>query len=772
MKKNKRSLNGERKTNVGGNEKTERKKSERILRIVGITFICILAAGLLTAGGLALGFKLWANDVDFDAKLLPTAKAVPVFLDANGGKIDYIDDNYVKPNEIPDNVKAAFVALEDKRFYSHKGYDLRGMARAVLTNIKAGKAVEGASTITQQLVKNTHLSSEKTLSRKLKEIAIAVKIEENFSKDEILAMYLSVIYFGGGAYGINAASKLYFGCAPDELTVAQAATLAGILKNPSRYSPRNSIENARNRRNLVLDVMRNEGYITDKQCEAAKNEKLKIVNRDASAASYAEFYVDRAVAEVCRVLGITKYQLNNSGLTIFTAMQPDLQQSLGEKTADRSAYSADYVSGAALILDNYTGEIAAHYGTLDYEISRQAGSALKPITVYAPALDCGAITLATPVTDELTDFNGYRPENFGGRYYGLTNPREAVKKSMNTVAVKVLSYTGIDNAAEYARKSGLNLTEGDKNLALALGATSEGINPAVLAGAYSVFARGGEYIKPHYVRAISNGGDKIYSADTSLRRVCSAETAYLMTDCLADTVKDGTAKSLSALPFAVAGKTGTVQKNGEYNSDAWSVSYTRDYTLAVWHGAESMTELGGGHATKHAASVWRGVYRSDRRPARFARPSGVVEAEIDVYSTELNKKVTLAVPATPDVYRRKELFSMKYLPDSGGSRFTDPVPEFSVSALSSGEVSAEIKISSAFDYTVLCTDLFGTRIVAEIDGALAGDGVENVKFRPFAPSGRADITVQMALAGGDGTIIGGDTKSVYLSFPHPLGFGT
>lgn len=246
-------------------------EKHRILRIVLITFlvlVLVVAVGAITA---YFGFMRWADGVTLDENLLPTARALPTFYDADGNKIPFSDDRYIK--DVPDAVRGAFVALEDRRFYSHKGYDIKAMARAAWVNLKSGGTVEGASTITQQLVKNTHLGAERTLSRKLKEIALAMKIEEKYTKNEILSMYLSVIYFGAGAYGIKAASRVYFGCTPDELTLSQAATLAGIVKNPSRYSPKNSVEEAEKRRNLVLDVMCREGYIRSDERDAAKREK-------------------------------------------------------------------------------------------------------------------------------------------------------------------------------------------------------------------------------------------------------------------------------------------------------------------------------------------------------------------------------------------------------------------------------------------------------------------------------------------------------------------
>lgn len=779
----------EQTTSTSSAQGRKKSRGKKILRIVVATFgVLVIAFGLVALGGY-VSFTQWAKKAEFDAALLPTATAIPTVLDRYGDEIPYAADGYVDPDSVPQTVKNAFVALEDRRFYSHKGYDVKGILRAVATNLKAGKTVEGASTITQQLVKNTHLSSERTLKRKLKEIAIAMKIEENYTKDEILAMYLSVIYFGAGAYGINDASRTYFGCTPQELTTAQAATLAGILKNPSRYSPKNNIERATERRNLVLDVMYSEGYITAEERDRAKAEKMVLADKKETP-DFTSQYVEAAVREACNLLGITEYRLQNSGLVIMTALDPERQRILARETSDRANYSADGVDGAALLLDNDTGEISAYFGTTGYEITRQGGSVMKPIAVYAPALDTGAITLATPLRDEKTDFGGYSPDNFGGIYYGDTTPREAIKKSMNTAAVKVLTYVGTERALGYCRKLGLPVSDGDDNLAFALGATTQGLNPKMLAGAYSALAREGNYIKPHFVRAIVQDGKKIRTADVSAEQVFSPETAALITDCLRDTVKSGTARSLSTLPFAVAGKTGTVQKDSEYNTDAWSLSFTAEHTLAVWHGADKMTELGGGHPTRHAANIWRQVYENEK-PADFVLPRGVVSEEVDLYSTFRNKKATLALPSTPSEYRRTELFNVKYRADESASRFALPTPDFILST-EGQTVKLELNAEPAFDYTVLCTDATGTKIVAvysqnegllrydaslsytlspskKDDGSteLYPDTVVTIKHKPFSMGGKVTYTLQMSVAGGDGTVTGTQSKDC---FPESGGF--
>lgn len=745
--------------------KNPEKRKKKILRIVlGVSLSLVGVCGVLLIAGFAWYGKL-ASEAGFDPALLPTANAVATVMDAHGNEIGYADEELIPPEDIPKHVRDAFVSLEDRRFYSHKGYDPIAIVRALFADIKAGKIVEGASTITQQLVKNTHLSSERTLERKLKEIALAREIEKRYSKDEILSMYLSVIYFGAGAYGINAASETYFGCKPSDLSLSQAATLAGVLKNPSRYSPQNDIALATERRNAVLDVMYSEGCISEGERDRAKAEKLEICGRERSA-DFISFYVKAALKEAAALLGVTEYRLHNSGVTVMTAMDPERQKAVFEETSDRSNYSAGSVEGAAALVDNATGEITAYYCTLGYDIARQAGSVMKPLAVYAPALDLGAVTLATPIRDEKTDFGGWSPENFGGIYYGDTHPREAMMRSMNTAAVKVLSYVGVERALSYCMKLGLPVGDADANLALALGATSRGTDPCTLAGAYSTLAREGNFIKPHFVRAIVRDGMKVATADIRAKQVFSPAASALVTDCLADTVRSGTAKTLSSLPFEVAGKTGTVQTANEKNSDAWCVSYTSEHTLAVWHGADAMNELGGGHPTHHAADIWRRLYGGEL-PADHMLPASVVRKDVDVYSTTKNRKATLAVASTPEKYKRSELFDKRFIPSSQGSRFVSSVPRFTLSA-ADGTVTVMLLAEPPFEYSVICEDALGRRLIAICSAEngcvrfadtvnCAGEtpedvsGYDDTRFtlthRPFSFGGKVTYTVEMRAEG-------------------------
>lgn len=752
-------------------EKGEKTKRGKRRKRLAAAFIVIALLPLVAAAVAAGGFYLWAEGASYDPALLPTAAALPVWLTADGERIETDEERYVTASELPDVVKDAFVALEDRRFYSHPGYDVRAMGRAALTNLKRGGVVEGGSTITQQLVKNTHLDPSRTLRRKLDEIAIARKIERAYSKDDILAMYLNVIYFGGGAYGLAAASRLYFDCAPEELSLSEAATLAGIVKNPSRYSPLGDLEAAKRRRDTVLDVMCREGHIGKDECDAAKNEKLEVKKRSEDGAG-AKFYLEAAAEEVCRVLGITRYALDNSGYTIVTALDGDMQRAAEKTAMSQALYKENGTESSAAVIDNETGAVIAYTSTAGYEIARQGGSVLKPFTVYAPAFETGTVSPMTPIPDRETDYGGYRPGNFGGVYYGDTTPREAIAKSMNAAAVAVMNYTGAARSAACARAFGLPLTAEDENLALALGATSEGVDPRVVAAAYSALARGGEYISPHFVLSVQKDGRKIYSWSETPTRAVGEDTAYLLTDCLRHAVTDGTARTLSSLPFEVAAKTGTVQKTEKLNTDAWCAGYTTDLSFAVWHGSSGMTERGGGHAAMHAARLLGEGCK--KTPAPFREPECVERRDIDIYSTLLGGECAGALPQTPEGYVVSALFSKRYLP-KGRSRFRDYAPSFEL-ASGGGGVTLTLQTEAAFGYSVVCSDLLGEREIAFVRGSEQGgkdrrlflgadvtEGEKTISHLPLSFGGKAVYRVTALTE--DGAVAGTSRKEIYPPLP-------
>ncbi len=740
------------------------KKKKRKKRLIALLAIAILLPAVVAGIG-AAAFFIWADGVNLDAALLPTASALPSFYDNDGNLLDYKTDNYISPDSVPEHLEHAFVALEDKRFYTHKGYDIVRMGGALINNVKAGAIREGGSTITQQLVKNTHLNSERTVERKLKELAIARKLEKEYDKSEIMAMYLAAIYFGNGAYGAKSAARAYFDKDYSELTLAECATLAGIVKNPSKYAPDRHPDNAVKRRNLVLSLMLEQGYIDEDECERAKAEKL-VVCRGDNKSKAADFYIARAVEELTEKLNITRYQLNNSGLKIMLNLDSDLQNLLARSVDDDDNYSAVGVGGECVMTDNASGAVIAHVSNLGYGARRQAGSALKPLSVYAPAIDSDSITLATPFIDEPVDINGYAPHNFGGVYVGATNPREAIKKSLNSVAVKTLDYTGLDAAVKYLSAFGIPVAETDKNYSLALGSTSKGVTALQLASAYSAFANRGERREPSYIKYVTDGERKFLNGCGAPVRVMSEQSAYIMTSALVDTVRDGTAKSLSVLPFQIASKTGTVEGADGKNTDAWSVSYTSDYTLCVWHGADKLNELGGGRPTKQAANIWKGVYY-DRKPSDFAVPEGVVTEYVDEYTTHKLKIVTAADAKTPDRYAKQEVFKIYNTPSRAPSLFTD-VPECDFTlAVENGRVAISFEAQEIYDYRIFCTDALGRRLIAEIkggqtDGGGINNGGVNKKHSPLSIGGEIIYTVETYTADCPNPSFSSSSKTAYI----------
>lgn len=650
------------------------------LKIAALSILIVFLAALL----LATFYIIWVvRDSVLDDTLLPKESAAAIFFDIDGGRMTS-GKTLVKSEEIPKNLKNAFIAMEDKRFYKHNGFDIRRMAGAGVNNIKTHRMKEGASTISQQLIKNTHLSQEKTYKRKFKEIKLATELEKHYSKDEILTMYLNAIYFGKGIYGAGAAAKRFFDKDVKDLTLAECATLAGVVKNPSAYSPLANAENSSKRKNLVLKLMREQGYINDEEYSSASAELVRLAETKVSEqnVSPSAMYLESAESEALSILGITKNQLNNLGYKIYTYYDPEVQALLEETAAademsypNKSGYRPDI---CAVLADNATGGISAYYSNRyrPENIRRQSGSVLKPLAVYAPALERGVITAATPLLDEKTDFSGFSPKNYNEAYYGWTTARQAVAKSMNVPAVKVLTYLGVDNSAAFLSRLKITTSDGDKNLALALGSTSKGISATELLGGYLTLSCGGQGRRAAYVKSIIKDGEKVYANDNLNERIISPETAYIMTDILRDTVRCGTAKALSALGIDVAAKTGTVGSEAG-NSDAWCISYTALHTLLVWHGngtgapdrVMSEKETGGSYPAAAAREVFRRLYPEGVKS--FERPAGIVEKDIDLYSLKINNELALASELTPAKYRLSEIFSLSNMPSKISSVFDD-----------------------------------------------------------------------------------------------------
>lgn len=639
-----------------------------------------LSAILLLIGVVFGGFFVYINtsqrDVQFNKELLQEANSTIDIYDINNEKInDEIGKKaLVKYEELPDYVKNAFVSIEDKDFYKHNGLNYKRIAKAFINNIKSRSLKEGASTISQQLIKNTHLSSEKTIKRKLDEMSLAIQLEKTFTKDEILETYLNVIYFGSGAYGLENASEIYFGKTANELTIAESATLAGMIKSPKTYSPVLNMEKSIERRNLVLSEMKKDGVITEQEYQTAKNQPIVLT---LTKKTTKNFYEEATIKEAMSVLGVTEQELALGGYKIFTYQNPVDQKSLTNTILNEDYYSknsfGNIADGCGVVIDNSTGGITAFDGKSIYDIinmKRSPGSSIKPILVYAPALETGKISPITPILDEKTSFGDYKPQNVGDQYYGWIDATKSVEKSLNIPAIKIMQINGIENCKKVASNCGIKFCDDDKNYALALGALTNGTTVVELANTYLPFANNGCFISAKFIKKICNkDGNVIYENMQEKKQVISKETAYLMTEMLISGVKKGTSCRLNSLGFEIAGKTGTVGiKNTNLNSDVWSVGYTPQKTVCCWLGnstgqKEYMLE-GKNNGGTFCTSIVRDTFENldIDKTAKFDKPENIVSINLDLMSLQKEHVLRVANDLTPDRYKVKANFNKKYAP--------------------------------------------------------------------------------------------------------------
>ncbi len=581
--------------------------------------------------------------------------------------------------DVPEHVVNALIATEDVRFYEHNGIDVKRIFGALIKNVTTGSLKEGASTITQQLIKNSHLSNEKTFLRKFNEAVLAIQLERRYEKNEILEMYLNFVYFGRGAYGIQAASQAYFGLDVQDLSIQQGATLIGILKAPSKYAPHLNMENSVSRRNVVLSQMLKYGFITEDQFEECKKEEIVIVEKSLMP-DYG-YYTDYVLEESAEKLGITVSDLLAGGYKIYTCQDSYVQEKLQEIYNDTNLFPQDdgdeMVQSATVVINNSNGALCSMIGGREHEgmrvynrakAKRQPGSCIKPILVYAPAFENKSITPLTVLNDYRKDFSGYSPTNFKDVYYGDVTVRQALSLSLNVPAVELLNKNGINYSKKYAQNCGITFHDDDNHLALALGGMKYGTSPLELAGAYSTFARSGTYVEPWCIEKITdNEGNLLYRHQEKEIRVFSESTAYLITDILTD-VSQNTNNRLSILKKDIACKTGTVgYENG--NSDVWSTAYDNMYTVCVWMGYDKTTNenflsdavTGSTYPSNLCAEIYKSIYEKyDYSP--FVKPNTIVKKAIDGFSLKNEQKIYLAnknIPITDVIY---EYFDLENAP--------------------------------------------------------------------------------------------------------------
>ncbi len=651
------------------------KRKKRVVAILCAVGVALLAAAVALV--LALDVPHWRR---LDPQRLTGLAQTTRLYDADQAVMAELrgaEDRTVIPlSDVPPLTRQAFLAAEDMRFYQHGGIDVYRIFGALRSNLKSGTFAEGASTITQQLAKLTHLSSEKTVRRKLEEMAIALQIEARYSKDEILEMYLNTVYFGRGAYGLQAAAQAYFGIDASELSLAQSACLAATIKAPSAYAPHISPDSNRARREYVLKTMLEGGMIDETAYEEAVSQSVWVLAAREEERSRS-WYADEVLREAGRLLGVTADEVIEGGYAVYTAYRPELQAICDALYADKSYFPADASDGtpmqsAMAALDVRTGAVLAMIGGRDYAVQRglnratqmrrQPGSALKPLAVYGPALELG-YTTASVLLDEKTSFGGYTPRNSGDRYYGRVTMRTALRNSLNTPAVRLLDEIGIETGVEYLTRMGIPTEDSDHNLSLALGSMTYGVTPVELAAAYVPFANGGTYYEPHCVeKIVSADGDTLYEREAQGRRVISEQNAFLMTSLLQSVVSNGTGTRMLSANTPVAGKTGTVDMSGG-NRDIWMAAYNPEIAVTVWMGFDQSDArhripsgiTGGRNTASVAAAFFKQAYAERDKP-EFTQPDGLVWLSLDRRALTSRGSVMLAGDSTPSEYRMSEVF--------------------------------------------------------------------------------------------------------------------
>lgn len=518
---------------------------------------------------------------------------------------------YVKLDRISQNVPDAVLSTEDRGFYHEHGFSFRGLGRAGFLLLK-NKLLHrdyisgGGSTLTQQLVKNAFLTQQQTFSRKAKEIFIAIEVENKYSKKEILTMYLNNAYFGHEVWGVQDAAKRYFNRNASELTVPQAATLAGMLTSPGIYDPVDHPQAAKQRRNVVLQLMVENKKLSQSAANSYKQTPLTISNGYHYEDTYKyPYYFDAVINEAISRYHLSEKEVMNNGYKIYTSLDQGQQRAMQNVYDDDDNFPTSNgatVQSASIAMNPKNGGVMAIVGgrgkhvfrgyNRATQMTRQPGSTMKPIAVYTPALEHGYF-YDSSLTDKKQSYgsNHYTPQNYNHQYSGSVPMYKAVYESLNAPAVWLLNKIGVNTGYRMAQQFGIPVTKGDRNLALALGGMTKGVSPAQMARAYAVFASGGQLPTTHFITKIEDSSGKVIKRDRRLKtkRIISQKIANQMTSMLIGVYKHGTGKTARPSGYTLAGKTGTTDTGKDDNNDRdqWIIGYTPDVVVATWEGYDN-----------------------------------------------------------------------------------------------------------------------------------------------------------------------------------------
>lgn len=540
----------------------------------------------------------------------------------------------------------AIIAVEDKNFYDHHGFDVKRIGGAVLADVKAMAMVQGASTISQQYSRNLYLDHGKTWKRKLNEAFYTIRLEMNYSKDEILEGYLNTIYFGNGAYGVQAASQYYFAKDASDLTLAEASMLAGIPKGPGVYSPLVSMENSKKRQQIILDSMVNNGLISKNKAEAAVKEPIKLVGKHQhTKTGIAPYFQDAVRQQLKSVLKMDERTIELGGLKIYTTL--DLkQQAVAEKTVKKLISDESEIQAGLVAMDPRNGHVKAMVGGRDYQKSpfnraiqavRQPGSTMKPLVYYA-ALEHG-FTPSTTMKSELTTFRfennqpEYTPHNFNNQYADKEiTMAQALAVSDNVFAVKTHLFLGEDTLAETAKRFGIQ-SPIEKVPSAALG--TSGVRMVEMANAYSMLANGGREVVPVMIeKVIDRDGHILYQKENSDNQVLRPELAYVMTQMMTGMFDKKLNGYTSVTGSTISNKTTRhyAGKSGTTESDSWMVGYTPQLVSAVWTGYDKGKPLELTVEKSYAKNIWINFMEeslADEPIKKFKAPKGVIGVYVD-----------------------------------------------------------------------------------------------------------------------------------------------
>jgi penicillin-binding protein 1A len=627
-------------------------------RIVAIAAVAVAIPVVLLL--LLPTFLSWfAPALDLNQDLYAINRPVAfTFLDAKGDVVGHrgaIIGERLKLDEMPAYLPAAFIAMEDRSFYSNQGFDVRGLVRAAIANYRAGHVVAGGSTITQQTAKIVFLTQQRTFNRKFQELLDAAKLAKSLSKKQILELYLNRIYLGSGAYGVDGAAHVYFGISARNISLPQAAMLATLTRAPSVFSPRRDLAAAQIRAGRVLQAMVDTGAITQAQADDAKAHPAVVSDRGITDSR--NYFLDTAADEALKLASVGGNPPTND-LVVHTTMEPALQEAARAAAIHNIRKSGHKVhaSEAAVVVMKPDGAVAALIGGVDYDESvfnratqarRQPGSAFKPF-VYLAALESG-LTPWDMRDDQPVDINGWTPTNYGGRSYGTITLATALAHSVNTITANLAQEVGIPAVVEAAQRCGI-ASPLEANASLALG-TSE-VTPIELTTAYAAFASGGNRVYPYFVSEVDSGGRVLYKRNPPApQRIIASHVDRDLVAMLYGVVTEGTGRGAAIAGHEAAGKTGTTQ---DYH-DAWFVGFTTDYVTSVWVGNDDSSPMKGVTGGSLPATIWHAV---------------MTAAEKDMPATPLDKS-SVQAPVDDSIFAS----GPTALSPSGDDEATQPAPE-------------------------------------------------------------------------------------------------